>query len=70
MGFAVIHSSATQTGLVAGLAARGEFHCTDCGYGITVHHVLPPCPMCQGADWKPWSHRRLFHSPGAADMRA
>jgi rubrerythrin len=35
-----------------GSAARGEFHCASCGYGISVRSVLPPCPMCRGAEWE------------------
>ena len=30
----------------AGQRAKGEFHCADCGYGVTVHTELPSCPMC------------------------
>ena len=48
MGIAIIGSAATQAGFGAGASARGEFHCTECGYGITVHHILPTCPMCRG----------------------
>jgi hypothetical protein len=41
----------------AGAAARGEFHCSSCGYGVTVHSTLPQCPMCAGTTWEPtdWS---------------
>ena len=40
----------------AGSPARGVYHCTDCGYGVTVYRSLPTCPMCQGVDWEraPW----------------
>lgn len=37
---------------VAGDAATGEFHCADCGYGITVQAKLPICPMCAGRAWE------------------
>lgn len=41
----------------AGTAARGEYHCSTCGYGVTVHARLPCCPMCGGTQWEPvdWS---------------
>ncbi len=35
-----------------GSEAAGEFHCTDCGYGVTVHTRLPRCPMCSGTVWE------------------
>ena len=42
---------------VTGAAARGEYHCAGCGYGVTVHATLPQCPMCAGTQWEPadWS---------------
>jgi hypothetical protein len=36
----------------AGVSAKGEFHCTDCGYGVTVFRQLPSCPMCGGSEWE------------------
>jgi hypothetical protein len=41
--------------LVAGAAAKGEYRCTGCGYGVTVYRQLPQCPMC-GAD-DAWEQR-------------
>jgi len=43
--------------VAAGSAAAGEFHCAECGYGVTVHTSLPVCPMCSGTTWEqaPWS---------------
>ena len=70
MGIAIIGSAATQAGFGAGASARGEFQCTECGYGITVHHVLPTCPMCRGTDWQPFSNRRLFLPIEIADQHA
>jgi hypothetical protein len=32
--------------------AKGEYHCSDCGYGVTVSSVLPRCPMCGGGTWE------------------
>lgn len=41
----------------AGTAARGAYHCAECGYGVTVQAELPRCPMCSGTTWEPrvWS---------------
>ena len=36
----------------AGEAAKGEFHCAECGYGVTVHTQLPVCPMCASESWE------------------
>jgi hypothetical protein len=43
--------------LVAGARAVGAYHCSSCAYGVTVHGVLPACPMCAGESWEPapWS---------------
>ena len=38
--------------LSAGAVAKGEFHCSQCGYGVTIVRVLPVCPMCQGTSWE------------------
>ena len=40
-----------------GSAVKGEFHCAECGYGVTVYRELPLCPMCGGTAWEqtPWS---------------
>lgn len=38
--------------VVSGAAAKGEFHCSECGYGVTIVRVLPVCPMCQGTSWE------------------
>ena len=51
---------------VAGDSVKGEFHCSDCGYGVTIVRALPPCPMCGCTSWEqsPWSpftrSQRLF----------
>jgi rubrerythrin len=36
----------------AGDSAKGEFHCAECGYGVTVCRELPVCPMCRGVAWE------------------
>jgi rubredoxin len=36
----------------AGVRAKGEFRCAECGYGITVFRALPVCPMCAGTVWE------------------
>jgi hypothetical protein len=37
----------------AGSEAHGQFHCADCGYGVSVQVRLPACPMCAGTAWEP-----------------
>lgn len=37
---------------MAGTTASGDFRCADCGYGVSVQQILPPCPMCRGAVWE------------------
>jgi hypothetical protein len=36
----------------SGVSAKGEFHCSECGYGVTVFRQLPTCPMCGGDAWE------------------
>jgi hypothetical protein len=38
--------------LPAGTSVKGEFHCSACGYGVTVYRRLPVCPMCGGGEWE------------------
>jgi rubrerythrin len=35
-----------------GTMAKGEFSCSECGYGVIVARELPPCPMCGGESWE------------------
>ena len=35
-----------------GERVKGEFHCSGCGYGVTVHRELPACPMCASTSWE------------------
>jgi len=35
-----------------GMHVKGEFHCAECGYGVTVCRELPTCPMCGGEEWE------------------
>jgi rubrerythrin len=48
--------------LRAGEQAAGEFRCSQCGYGVSVHRALPLCPICGGASWEeqPVALRRLL----------
>jgi len=51
----------------AGDAAVGEYHCTGCGYGVTVHGTLPTCPMCAATSWEqalwsPFTRAARVHS--------
>jgi rubrerythrin len=36
----------------AGKTVKGEFHCSECGYGVTIVRALPVCPMCGGSFWE------------------
>jgi rubredoxin len=36
----------------AGVAVVGEYHCSGCGYGVTVRGTLPTCPMCAATTWE------------------
>jgi rubrerythrin len=38
--------------VTTGAPARGAFHCSACGYGVTVQATLPQCPMCNGTTWE------------------
>ena len=36
----------------AGEHVKGEFHCSECGYGVTIYRELPVCPMCGNGSWE------------------
>ena len=36
-----------------GDGAAGAYHCSGCGYGVTISTTLPLCPMCGGVTWEP-----------------
>jgi rubredoxin len=36
----------------AGAQASGAYHCSGCGYGVSVQVSLPCCPMCGGTTWE------------------
>ena len=38
--------------LVTGAAVKGEFHCSEYNYNITIVRALPVCPMCRGTSWE------------------
>jgi hypothetical protein len=43
-----------------GESVKGEFRCSECGYGVAVCRELPVCPMCSGqiweqSDWSPFA---------------
>jgi len=46
----------------AGEAVKGEFHCSECGYGVTIVRALPVCPMCGGSSWEQSSWHPFTHS--------
>ena len=43
---------APQERVVAGARGAGEYHCSDCGYGIVTLALVPTCPMCHGSSWQ------------------
>lgn len=45
-----------------GSPAVGTFHCSGCGYGVTVRTTLPRCPMCSGETWE-HSSTSTFNRP-------
>ena len=57
--------------LPAGSPAKGQYRCSGCGYGVTVHDELPTCPMCGGLEWElsawtPFGHARNLQAPRGA----
>jgi rubrerythrin len=49
---AAFHAGTDPVFLSAGAVAAGEYVCAECGYGISVRHLLPQCPMCRGVEWE------------------
>jgi rubrerythrin len=45
-----------------GVAAVGEFRCSECGYGVIVQRKLPRCPMCSGTSWEQSAWRPFTRS--------
>jgi rubrerythrin len=41
-----------ETALAEGARAKGEYCCSDCGYGVTIYRRLPRCPMCGAGSWE------------------
>jgi rubrerythrin len=52
-----------------GAAAQGEFHCADCGYGVTVNSTLPQCPMCAGTTWERLRRSSFRHTSAVVGSR-
>jgi rubrerythrin len=52
VGFESLEAAGYVHFLAAGEEARGQFHCADCGYGVSVQRRLPLCPMCGGTAWE------------------
>jgi hypothetical protein len=46
----------------AGDTVKGEFHCSDCGYGVTIVRALPICPMCGGSSWEQTTWHPFTHA--------
>jgi hypothetical protein len=49
----------------AGQHVKGEFHCAECGYGVTVFRELPVCPMCGGSTWEQSTWSPFSRAAGA-----
>jgi rubrerythrin len=49
--------------VAAGSRATGQYRCSECGYGITIHATLPVCPMCTGTTWEETTWSPLSNSP-------
>jgi hypothetical protein len=47
---------------LAGDSVKGEFHCSVCGYGVTIVRTLPVCPMCGGSSWEQSTWSPFFRS--------
>jgi hypothetical protein len=48
--------------VAAGSHATGQYRCSTCGYGITIHAALPECPMCAGTSWEKTAWSPLSNS--------
>ncbi len=52
----------------AGESAKGEFHCSGCGYGVTVYRTLPSCPMCGCEEWEQSAWSPFARAPGSSGL--
>lgn len=48
--------------VTTGAPATGAFHCSGCGYGVTVQSTLPQCPMCNGTTWERERETQQHHA--------
>ncbi len=46
-----------------GQPVKGEYHCSECGYGVTIVRALPLCPMCGGTSWEQSAWSPFSRSP-------
>ena len=49
-----------------GQSVKGEFHCSECGYGVTIIRALPVCPMCGCSQWEQSAWSPLSRARNAA----
>lgn len=56
----------TDGALIAGTRTRGEFRCSECGYGVMVYRELPRCPMCFGSAWTETGWSPFVHAGAIA----
>jgi len=52
----------------AGEPVKGEFHCAECGYGVTIYTQLPTCPMCSSDSWEQTAWSPLTRATAFADL--
>ena len=52
----------------SGDPAKGEFHCAECGYGVTIYTQLPTCPMCSSDSWEQTAWSPLTRATAFADL--
>ena len=36
-----------------GDTVAGQYQCSECSYGVSIHRELPLCPMCGSRVWEP-----------------
>jgi rubrerythrin len=51
-----------------GEPAKGEFHCAECGYGVTIYTQLPTCPMCSSESWEQTAWSPFARATAFADL--
>ena len=60
-----VDETAGRRVLTTGASVKGQFHCTECGYGVTVSRELPRCPMCAGEEWHQSAWTPISNAPAS-----